>query len=228
MRFWPEVHWSEGQFLRPHHFQAAFRQTETLRGAMLSAAQPFAWGFLSLSLTREAIENHSIEINSCELILRDGTLVKIPENCSLDPRDFKKAFDQASGPLDVYFGVPDLQVVRRNVQRPGETLEGQTPRYSIDVSERYDENTGENPQSVEVRRMRGAVFLGSEDRTGFSCVRLGRIERSAAGPKLLGNSVPPLVRMQAWPQLCAGTDSLYNDIRARGASSWAVMRQNGR
>lgn len=215
MKFWPEVHWSEGQFLRPHHFQAALRQVETLRGAMLEAAQPFGWGFLSLDLTQEAIENNLIEVHACELLLRDGTWVKIPENCSLDPRDFKKLFDQAAGPLDVYLGVPELQAVRSNVQNPGEQLDGRSPRYAIDLSERYDENTGENPQAIEVRRLRGAIFLGDEDRTGFECVRLGRIERSAAGPKLVKNTVPPLLRMKAWDPLCVGLGSLWNDIRAR-------------
>lgn len=216
MKVWPEVHWSEGQFLRPHHFQAALRQTETARSAMMEAVQPFGWGFLSLDLTHEAIENNLVEIRSCEALLRDGTWVKIPENCSLDPRDFKKIFDQATGPLDVYFGVPELQAVRSNVQQPGEDLAGRSPRYAIDLSERYDENTGENPQTIEVRRLRGAVFLGDEDRTGYSCVRLGRIERSAAGPKLVNNIVPPLLRMRAWAPLCAGLDSLFNDIRSRG------------
>ena len=140
MKFWPEVHWSEGQFLRPHHFQAALRQVETLRSAMLEAAQPFGWGFLSLDLTQEAIENNLIEVHACELLLRDGSWVKIPENCSLDPRDFKKLFDQAAGPLDAYLGVPELQAVRSNVQSPGEQLDGRSPRYAIDLSERYDEN----------------------------------------------------------------------------------------
>jgi len=215
MKFWPEVHWSEGQFLRPHHFQAAMRQVETLRTSILGAAQAYGWGFLSLDLTQEAVENNLIEIHSCELLLRDGTWVKIPENCSIDPRDFKKLFDQAAGPLDIYFGVPELQAVRGNVQNPGEELEGRSPRYAIDLAERYDENTGENPQAIEVRRLRGAVFLGEEDRTGFECVRLGQIERSAAGPKLVKNVIPPLLRLKAWEPLCAGLNSIWNDIRAR-------------
>ena len=124
-----------------------------------------------------------------ELLLRGGTWVKIPENCSLDPRDFKKIFDQATDRLDVYFGVPELQAVRGNVQNPGETLDGRSPRYAVDLTERYDENTGENPQAIEVRRLRGAIFLGDEDRTGFDCVRLGQIERSAAGPKCVAAAV---------------------------------------
>lgn len=63
--------------------------------------------------------------------------------------------------------------------------------------------------------MRGAVFFGNEDRTGFECAQVGAIERSAAGPALVKNSVPPLLRMKAWPALCAATDALWSDIRSR-------------
>ncbi len=215
MKFWPEVHWSEGMFMRPHHFQAAFRQIETMRGATLAAINPFGWGFISLDLATDAIENHLLEIRTCELVLRDGTLVKVPENCSIDPRDFKDAFEKSSGPMPVFFGVPEVQTVRGNVQRPGEMLDGRAPRYSIDLTERYDENTGENPQSIEIRRYRGAVFFGDEDTTGYEVVRLGKIERTAAGPSLARNEVPPLLRIQAWTPLCSAVDQLWNDIRAR-------------
>jgi type VI secretion system protein ImpJ len=215
MRFWPEVHWSEGQFLRPHHLQAAFRQLETLQGASIAAIHPHAWGWLALDLAQEAIENNLIEIRACELRLPDGTYVKVPENCALSPRDFKAVFEKSSGPLRVYFGVPEVQAVRANVQTAEMELDGRNPRYAVDVVERYDENTGENPQPIEVRRFRGAIFLGEEDRAGFQCIPLGELERSAAGPALVKKYVPPLMAMQAWPPLCAGLDMLHNDIRAR-------------
>ena len=90
MKFWPEVHWSEGQFLRPHHLQAAFRQAETLRTATADAIHPYGWGFLSLDLAQDAIENAVVEVRACELRLRDGSYVRVPENCLVDPREFKK------------------------------------------------------------------------------------------------------------------------------------------
>jgi type VI secretion system protein ImpJ len=215
MKFWPEVHWSEGQFLRPHHLQSAFRQAETARSAGIDAIHPYGWGFVALDLAHDALENNVLEIRSCELRLRDGTHVVIPENCTLDPRDFKAVLDKATGPVDVFVGVPQVQSVRPNVQVPGEEAEGRNPRYAIDLTERYDENTGDHPQSVEVRRLRGAIFLAAEDRTGFECVRLGRLERSPAGAKLVNNVVPPVLRMKAWAPLRAAVDAVYNDVRAR-------------
>lgn len=215
MRFWPEVHWSEGQFLRPHHLQAAFRNMESLRIAAITALHPHAWGFLSLDLATEAIETNLIDIRAAELLLSDGTYVKVPENSTVDPRDFKAAFDKHNGPMPIYFGVPQVQVVRPNVLPPGQLPDGRAPRYAIDLAERYDENTGENPQSIEVRRMRGAFFFGEEDRSGYECVLLGRVERSAAGPTLSKNAVPPLMRLRAWAPLCVALESVWSEIRAR-------------
>lgn len=225
MNFWPEIHWSEGQFLRPHHLQAAFRNAETLRASAISAINPFAWGFLSLDVSQDAIENNLLDLRACEAVLHDGTYVKVPENCSVSPRDFKKALDASSGPLDVYFGVPELQVVRPNVQSLTETPGERSPRYVVDLVERYDENTGENPQTIEVRRLRGVVLLGNEDRSGHACLRIGRVERSAAGPALTKNVVPPLLRTRAWGPLCVAVESLYNEIRARSEQLGADAAQ---
>lgn len=215
MKVWPEVHWSEGQFLRPHHFQAAFRQIDTIRVAGLNAIQPYGWGLMSLELAEESILNNIIEIRACEAVLPDGTFVRVPDNCSITPRDIKAALEAASGAMPIFFGVPDLQAVRRNVQRRGEPLDGRSPRFEIDVTERYDENTGENPQAVEVRRLRGAIFAGEEDRSGYTCVRIARVERSAAGPALVRSTAPPMLQLKSWAPLRSEIRALWNDIRSR-------------
>ncbi|MFN0134524.1 MAG: type VI secretion system baseplate subunit TssK [Phycisphaerae bacterium] len=215
MSLWPELHWFEGQFLRPHHLQAMARNAETLRAAALSAALPHPWGFATLDLAEDAISNHIAEIRSCELILRDGTYVRVPENCLVEAREFKKTMDKSTGPVEIFFGVPQLQIVRPNVQNIGEELNGRSPRFAVDLVERYDENSGDNPQTIEVRRMRGAIFFGDEDRGGYECVRLGKIERSASGPKLMRDGVPPLLRIKAWQTLVSDVENARNDIRAR-------------
>src|SRR5262249_16161743 len=158
MRFWPEIHWSEGQFLRPHHFQAAFRQIETQRVGLAGAIHPYSWGFASLELPADSGQGSPLGIRGGELLLPSGTSGKGPGNGVVDQRDFKKEFDQSPGAMPVYFGVPELQRVRANVVNPGEAVDGRNPRYAIDLKEVNDENTGENPQQIEVRRLRGVIF----------------------------------------------------------------------
>ncbi|MDX2197344.1 MAG: type VI secretion system baseplate subunit TssK [Phycisphaerae bacterium] len=215
MKFWPEIHWAEGLFLRPHHLQAAARQAQTLAGSSLEALHPFAWGFRSIDLALDALENYRLEIRGAELRLADGALLKIPENCDLPPRDFKKELEAATTGLTVYLALPRFETVRANVLNADDDLKSRRARFRVDVVERYDENTGDNPQPISVRRQQAAFLLENEDRTGFECVRLGRIERTPAGAKLAPANVPPLLRLRAWPSLLTQIEVLYNDVRAR-------------
>ena len=43
-----KVHWSEGLFLRPHHFQQADRYLEAALEGRTRHLTPYAWGFVDL------------------------------------------------------------------------------------------------------------------------------------------------------------------------------------
>ena len=69
------VHWSEGLFLRPHHFQAADRYwTEALQTSEQWDHQ-YNYGIRRLELSREAIANYQFQVNACHARMKDGTLV---------------------------------------------------------------------------------------------------------------------------------------------------------
>ncbi len=54
MDFWTEVHWAEGMFIRPHHFQAAQRRADTIARVGFDSLRPYAWGFVRLNAAPEA------------------------------------------------------------------------------------------------------------------------------------------------------------------------------
>src|SRR5512147_1073648 len=101
MSFWTEIHWSEGMFLRPHHLQSAQRWMETVTRAGLDAVRPFAWGFSELQIAAEPLENFTLRLDRCDLRLKDGTWVRVPENTDVEPMNFKKAMD-ATPTVDVF------------------------------------------------------------------------------------------------------------------------------
>lgn len=219
MAFWTEVHWSEGMFLRPHHLQTGQRWMETVVRAGLDASRPFPWGFLSLEVAKEPLENSTLRLDRCQLRLKDGTWVSIPENTEVEPLDFKKALESAGGSVDICLGVPQMQEVRANsvpLENP-EQIEG-SPRYEPRPVARRDENTGANPQTVYVRRMRGRLFVEGEDTTGYEIVRLGRIKRSdrpGAVPELDELAPGPLLAIQAHPGLSAVVTSLTDQVESK-------------
>lgn len=219
MTFWTELHWYEGMFLRPHHLQAAQRRLETLLQTTLDAACPFAWGFLELETAKEPLEKCTLRLDRCALRLKDGTWVRVPENTEVAPLNFEVALQSGSGAVEVYLGIPEMQEVRANavaLENP-ERVTG-TPRYEPHAMTRRDENTGENPQTLYVRRMRGRLFTAGEDMTGYEVVRLCRVKRTdrpGATPEIDDLGAGPLLAVQADAGLSALVRSLTDQVEAK-------------
>jgi type VI secretion system protein ImpJ len=220
MRFWTQIHWNEGMFLRPHHLQTGQRWLENVLRTGLEAVRPFGWGFLDMQVAPEPLENFTLRLDTCTACMKDGTWVRVPENTHVEPLNFQDALDAARGALDLYLGIPQMQEVRANcvsLAEP-ELTEG-SPRYEPHPVTRRDENTGQNPQTIYVQRMRGRLFVGGEDMTGYETVRLGavrRTDRPGAVPELDAMGAGPLLAVQADAALSAMWASLTDQIEAKG------------
>ncbi len=219
MTFWTEIHWYEGVFLRPHHLQAAQRRSETLVRSSLDATRSFAWGAVELEIAPEPMENFTLRVDRCELRLKDGTWVRIPDNTEVPPLSFEDALEAGGGKVDIYFGVPQMQEVRANavsLEAP-EKVSG-IPRFEPHPITRRDENTGENPQTLYVRRMRGKLFVAGDDMTGYEVVRLCRVKRTdrpGAVPELDEKGAGPLLAIQADAGLSSMISSLADQVEAK-------------
>ncbi len=219
MSFWTEIHWSEGMFLRPHHLQAAQRWMETVVRTGLDATRPFGWGFLDLQIAKEPLENFALRLDRCEVRMKDGTWVRVPDNTEVPPIDFKKAIEAGNGTVEIHLGIPQMQQVRANsVSLESPELTSGSPRYEPLPVTRRDENTGSNPQTLYVRRMRGKLFVTGEDMTGYETLRIGRIKRTdrpGALPEIDGLGAGPLLAIQADHQLAAMINSLSDQVEAK-------------
>ncbi len=219
MSFWTEVHWYEGMFLRPHHLQAAQRRMETVVRTSMDAARSFGWGFLSLEIAKEPLENFTLRLDRCDLRLKDGTWVRIPENTVVSPVNFQAAMEAAQGTVELFLGVPQMQEVRANaVPLENPDLVTGSPRFEPTPLARRDENTGQNPQTMYVRRMRARLFVAGEDMTGYEVVRIGRLKRSdrpGALPEMEEFGAGPVLAVQADTGLSGALTSLADQIEAK-------------
>jgi type VI secretion system protein ImpJ len=208
------VHWYEGMFLRPQHFQAADRSAGDALKDSEDWLHPFNWGLRSVEFDRDAIANYSISLRECEARFKDGTKVSIPSDGAVDPVELKGAL-AASGAVTVSLAVPTFQVGRANVEAVP-TADG--PRFWVEDQEVNDENTGSNDESIQFRRVRARLLLSNQDHTGYEVLPLARIERSAqleAPPQLDLHYVPPLLVLDGWPPLWQAVQSLYHQIGAK-------------
>jgi type VI secretion system protein ImpJ len=214
----PEVHWSEGMFLRPHHLQAAFRRREEELRQEVRRLQPFFWGILKADIAGDQLENFTFEVRDLEIKLKDGTALSLGSNLNLPPRGFKNELDQASGRMDVWLGVPSWKELEANVFGQGEKAGGQDRRYSVETLQMSDENTGGNPQPIETRRANGRFFFGNESREGYECVQIAVVERAGMGkntPVLSEEAIPAVTEIGAWAPLESLCQSVTNRLEAK-------------
>ena len=207
-----EVHWHEGMFLRPQHFQAANRHQMQQNSRSDEWTVHYSWGLRSVDLDVDALANQRLVVRKLKARLRDGTLVSVPEDATLSEIDLKGAFGQEHT-LTVYLAVPVVQLTRPNVVQSSEQ---NAVRYFVDTVQVEDENTGQNAHPVEIRRLNLKLLLSTQDHGGYEVLpiaRLSRADRAEAVPQLDTSYIPPLLACDAWQPLTAGVlEQVYDRL----------------
>lgn len=225
-----EINWSEGLFLRPQHFQQAEQSRRAWQNQDTLLARPYGWGFAELEIAEAELDAEILSVRSCALRMKDGTWLRVPDNGEVQPREFKRPLDQAGGSLPVFLGLPRRRDREPNTLMPHEESASQTRRFLAGMIERVDENSGDNAQPVEVRKLNPQVLFAGDNMAGYDVVRLGQIVRSGFGeskPTLSPQFVPPLLDLAAWPHLFESVRDLYHQLFAknRGLASQIVGRK---
>jgi len=188
-------------FLRPHQLQAAQRHTHHVDNLSEKWDHNYNWGIRAIDLDRDALANHRLVIRSLQARLRDGTLISVPEDGELPALDLQAVFDR-DNTLTVFLGVPVLHVGRANVMGNGEGE--QSSRFLLDTQELEDENTGLNPQPVQVRMLNIRLLLSTQEQTGYEVVPIVKIAKSSraeAVPEIDTTYIPPVLACDGWSVL---------------------------
>jgi len=206
------VYWHEGMFLRPQHFQVWERHARELMNREGKWDLHYNWGLRRIEIDLDALGNYRLVVRELAARLGDGTLVDVPALGSLPVLDLKEAFGRENT-LTVYLAVPVFQLSRANVSM-GPSANG--ARFVVDSQELEDENTGLNPQPIEVRRLNLKLLLSGQDHTGYEVLPIARIkraDRAEAVPQLDESYIPPLLACDAWKPLSAGLlQQLYDRL----------------
>jgi type VI secretion system protein ImpJ len=207
-----EVHWHEGMFLRPHQLQAAQRHADHLLHTSSTWDQHYNWGLRGIDIEADALANQRFVVRSLKARLRDGTLISVPEDGVLPVLELKPVLS-GDTTLTIFLGVPVVHLGRANVAGPRVTEGG---RYLVDTQDLEDENTGLNPQPIEVRRLNLQLLLSTQDHAGYEVLPLACFEKSAgadATPKLHLPYIPPVVACDAWAPLLGDVlHSIYDRV----------------
>lgn len=194
------VHWYEGVFLRPQHFQAADRHwSESLHTSQQWENQ-YNYGLRQLDLNHDSLANSQIQIASCQARMRDGTLISLDPGQEPDRVDLKPAFANESS-VTVYLALPKVALGRVNVDTGGN---GEQARFTESSLAVQDESLGGNDVEIQFRHLNLQVLLSTEDLSGYEVLPIARVKRSSAEesvPELDEEYIPPLLATDAWQPL---------------------------
>jgi type VI secretion system protein ImpJ len=209
------VHWYEGLFLRPHHFQAAERFYEEQSTISSQWDNPYGYGLHSLVFSKDALANHKFEVQSLQARLRDGTLIEFGSENEPDRVDLSapasdqektiagldEAFD-VENVIRVYVGVPRLRIGQSNIDSNGS--DDGNRRYGEVRLNTDDENRDTNTQEVQYRRLNAKILLSTQDLSGYELLPIAQLKRASdaeASPQLDAEYIPPLLSIRAWAGL---------------------------
>jgi type VI secretion system protein ImpJ len=85
MSWYNKVAWTEGLFLRPHHFQQNDRYHEHLLESRVRHATPYPWGFSYLEIDRDLAQQSKFALRRAAGIMPDGTPFDMPADSPLPP-----------------------------------------------------------------------------------------------------------------------------------------------
>jgi type VI secretion system protein ImpJ len=197
------VHWYEGLFLRPQHFQAAERYWTEVLHTSEHYDHHYQYGLRRFEFSAEAIGNYQFQVLACEARMRDGTLLSLDAGQQLDRLDLRPAFATESS-VRVYVGVPKLVLGRDNV---GPATSRGMHRFGEQKQAVQDESLGGNDQELEFRALNARLLLGTQELEGYEVLPIAQVQRASekeAAPQLDLRYIPPLLAVDAWPPLREG------------------------
>lgn len=172
------IHWHEGLFLLPHHLQRLQKTIIDGLGAERKLSWAYPYGVVESRLSPDELENLRLRFDKLRVVMPSGIEVNFPENAELPSLDIKQAFASSGGSFYVFLGVPLWFDRRANAVEGGQNADARVKvLYRTAEAEVCDENTGENPKPVLVRRINARLLLENEDSSDLEVIPLLRIVR---------------------------------------------------
>jgi type VI secretion system ImpJ/VasE family protein len=200
------VHWHEGLFLQPHHFQLLQRGFFELVRAERRWRWHYPYGVIESRLMPDELENGRIRFERLRVLMPSGVEIDYPENAEVPSLDIKADVARASEGFTIRLGVPLWMGHRANTFAPGQPADPRVKLlYRLREMACDDENTGDNSKPVQMRLLNARLMLEHEDDSDMDVLPLLRVQRAAGRgsdvPQLDSAFVPPCLVLGGSPTL---------------------------
>lgn len=221
-----KVVWSDGMFLRPHHFQQQDRYFENLIAYCANARGPHLWGFAELKLDSDLLQTGKLALSTCHGLMPDGTAFNLPDEADLPkPLDLDESIENSI----VYLALP----VRSGggADTAAEEKNDGVARYQIrDAKVRDSSGRTETPVQIHVGRLRLRLMLEGEDRRGYHCLGIARIVQVGTDRSVTFDEhyIPPCIDSRVSPELNGFLNELTGLLHQRGEALAGRVSESGR
>lgn len=214
-----KVVWSDGLFIKPHHFQQQTRYVDWLVYKLTGGAEPHNFGFASFTLDNDMLALGKVSLVSASGVMPDGTVFDIPGE------------DDTPVMLDLSGGLIANEIIWLCLPLPLDNgvevqahLSGESDvgaRYSAsEIAVRDNTEQAGELASIKVARARPTFALGSQDLSSFARLAIGRVvDKTAEGAIILDQAfMPTMLSISAAPYLRRFLGELCDGIVQRAAS----------
>lgn len=220
------VIWSEGLFLRPHHFQQTLRYLEGFVEGRCTPLRAHGWGLAELKIDHDMLRIGKLAISSARGVFPDGTPFNIPED---DPPPAALELDENTRDMQVFLSLP---VRRQGMQEIGNGVDQEgLARYVRRELEIADVCTpGMASALMEVGTLRTKLLLQRDQRDEYACVGVAHVleMQTDKSLQLRDDYIPTVASCQASPRLAGFITELQGLLHARGEALAGRVSDAGR
>lgn len=220
-----KVVWTEGMFLRPHHFQQAESYQQSLLNQQVQAQRPWMWGFLDYEIDEAMLRQGKIALASASGMLPDGTFFSFRDGKGGPP---PLAIPDSQGSEKIVLALPAQRNGREEVIF-AETTDS-LARYIAFEKEVDDCNAlSVSPAAVQFGRLRLRLLPESELTAEWTAMAVVKVQEKRGNQvRLESGYIPPMLNCAASPQLYDYLNDMPGLLEQRSQQIGQRLQQPGR
>jgi type VI secretion system ImpJ/VasE family protein len=210
------LHWSDGQFLQPHHFQYFQRQiSEHLRQDRVFAL-PYPYGLMDFELDLEALSGSRVVVKRFSALMASGQELSMPGNCVLPPLDLAPVLEQNPNEITISIALPRWSEFDANLVEDDHPAEKR--RYLPQKKRLRDENSGDNEITLVTRRLNLRLTTNLDDNKDMELLPVAKLsvlshDRSVNALAINEKYIPPFLQITRDNPLMGIITGLLVDVR---------------
>jgi len=221
-----KVVWSEGLFLRPHHFQQQERYIESYVEGRTAGLQNHSWGYTHLVVDSDQLGIGKFSISAASGVFPDGTPFKIPDDT---PAPTPLDISESDRETRVYLALPIRKMGSVEI-KPSPEAEGLGRYYSRECEVRDSASDSNEPVQMRVGALQPRLLLEGDERAEYACLGAGHIVECKVDKQVVLNDsfIPPMLDYRVSATLSGFLNELKGLLHHRGEALAGRVAGSGR